>query len=181
MAQQYTYPLEYYIYCFQNMNCARMKGQVAPHKSMMLLAVMRGIELRELTNGFVPVNERMKALFENCWKKYVGDSPVFNPVFSTPFFHLDYEPFWTLLKRPEWEEKREYSSFQTLRKNYFGAMMPGDLWEYMMNDSSRKLLRRALLEKYIPEWTPEEKGANPGIVAESDERNDEHRYPRDAA
>ena len=48
--------LQYYISCFTSINCNKYRGQVAPHKAMMLIAVMDEIDNEHLTNGFVPTN-----------------------------------------------------------------------------------------------------------------------------
>lgn len=60
--------LQYYISCFTSMNCNKYRGQVAPHKAMMLIAVMDEIANGHLTNGFVPHNDRMVKAFECTWQ-----------------------------------------------------------------------------------------------------------------
>ena len=137
------------------MNCNKYRGQVAPHKAMMLIAVMEEIAKGHLTNGFVPLNDTMVHAFENAWKRYVGSSSVFNPVFATPFFHLGSEPFWELMKSNHHVVKKEYS-LGALRESFFGAKLPDDLFGYMEDATSRQLLKRVLLEKYVPNWIDKE-------------------------
>lgn len=140
-------PLQVYVSQFRSMNCNKNKGKIAPHKGIMLLAVMECIANGSITNGFVPHNEMMVRNFERLWGQYVGHSLYFNPMFATPFFHLGSEPFWKLMKSDEYELHKEYS-FVALRKCFYGAKIEDDLWEYMMNVTSRKLLVRAILEKF---------------------------------
>lgn len=143
------YPLQYYISCFGRMNCNKRKGETAPHKAVLLLAVIEEVRLGHITNGFVPLNDQMVAAFKREWRRYVGESELFNPVFETPFFHLDYEPFWELMKREPFKVMREYS-LPRLRENFFGAKIPDELCDYMADDASCRLLKKALIEKYLP-------------------------------
>lgn len=141
--------LQYYVSCFASLNCAKVQGQFAPHKAMMLIAVMEEIVNGHLTNGFVPHNDRMVKAFEAAWRRYVGDSSVFNPAFATPFFHLANEPFWKLMKTDGYIEKKEYS-LNALRESFYGAKLPDDLWDFMEEPACRHRLKRALLDKYCP-------------------------------
>lgn len=142
------YPLWHYVDLFESMNCNRHHGRVAPHKAVMLLAVMKGVETGFITNGFVPINEKMKGLFETMWRKYVGVSVHFNPRFETPFFHLSNEPFWQLMKREEYVEKEEYS-FPALQRNFYGAKISDDLFDHITNAASRQRLVKALTDKFL--------------------------------
>ena len=147
--------LQYYISCFTSMNCNKYRGQVAPHKAMMLIAVMEEIANGHITNGFVPHNDRMVKAFEYTWQRYVGVSGVFNPVFETPFFHLSNEPFWKLMKSDCYVEKKEYS-LGVLRESFYGAKISDDLYQYMEEPASRQRLMRALLDKFVPNWNDNE-------------------------
>ena len=146
------------------MNCNKYRGQVAPHKAMMLIAVMEETANGHITNGFVPHNDRMVKAFEYAWRRYVDASSVFNPAFATPFFHLSNEPFWTLMKSDCYVEKKEYS-LGALRESFFGAKLPDDLCQYMAEPASRQRLMRALLDKFVPNWNDNE---DTWMVAESE-------------
>ena len=147
--------LQYYISCFTSMNCNKYHGQVAPHKAMMLIAVMEEIANGHLTNGFVPHNDTMVKAFESTWKRYVGKSSVFNPVFATPFFHLNNEPFWKLMKSEKYTERKEYS-LGALRESFYGAKISDDLCQFIEEPACRQRLKRALLDKFIPNWKDNE-------------------------
>jgi len=156
--------LQYYITCFTSMNCNKYRGQVAPHKAMMLIAVMEEISNGHLTNGFVPHNNVMVKAYELAWRRYVGKSCVFNPVFATPFFHLNTEPFWSLMKSDCYVEKKEYS-LGALRDSFYGAKLKDDLCQYMSEQASRQRLKRALLDKFVPNWQDNEEA---WMIAESE-------------
>lgn len=144
--------LQYYLSCFAGMNCNKLRGQVAPHKAMMLIAVMDEVACGHITNGFVPLNDVMVRSFESAWQRYVGAGGVFHPVFATPFYHLGNEPFWELMKSNQHVVRKEYS-LSALRQSFFGAKLPDDLMCYMQDAASRQLLKRVLLEKYVPNRT----------------------------
>ena len=142
-------PLPYYLQCFAKLNCNKQRGLVAPHKAVLLIAVMEDVAHGLITNGFVPVNDRMVDSFNRVWERLVGESSVFNPVFSTPFYHLSSEPFWKLMRTDEYRQQREYS-LPRLRESFYGAKLPDDLMGYMEDDGCRRLLTKVLLERYIP-------------------------------
>lgn len=162
------FPLWHYIHLFEAMNCNKHHGRVAPHKAVMLLAVMKGVETGFVANGFVPINKKMKDLFESQWRAYVGMNAYFNAVFSTPFFHLANEPFWTLMKRDEYDEKKEYS-FSSLQRNFFGAKISDDLFDYMLDTETRKQLFRALTDKF---FGGSNRNTNGYVVNVPDEKGD---------
>ena len=146
------------------MNCNKYRGQVAPHKAIMLIAVMEETANGHITNGFVPHNDRMVKAFECAWRRFVGASSVFNPAFATPFFHLSNEPFWKLMKSDSYVEKKEYS-LGALRESFYGAKLPDDLSQYMVEPASRQRLKHALLDKFVPNWNGNE---DTWMVAESE-------------
>jgi len=137
------------------------------------LAVMKGVESGFITNGFVPINDKMKTLYESTWRTYVGMSMHFNPIFSTPFFHLANEPFWQLMRREGYEEREEYS-FPALQRNFFGAKISDDLFDHMTNAASRLRLVKALTDCYLRggkdsyERGGEEGERGEGLAAEGD-------------
>lgn len=141
-------PLGYYMSRFEKMNCNKYAGIIAPHKAVMLLSVMQGVKRGAITNGFVPVNEWMKALYNLIWKQCIGNHWHYDCSFETPFFHLSGEPFWKLVKRDEFVEMKKYS-FAALQHSFYGAMLPDSLFSYMCDASSRDKLIRVLTEKFL--------------------------------
>lgn len=142
-------PLAYYVKRFEGLNCNKRQGETAPHKAVMLLAVIEEVACGNITNGFVPLNERMVEAFERQWERHVGESALFNPVFATPFFHLEFESFWELMRRDPFQKRQEYTLPQ-LRENFYGAKIPDELCEYMAEPASRRVLQKALIEQYLP-------------------------------
>lgn len=146
--------LQYYIARFSTMNCNKQRGMTAPHKAMMLVAVMEEVAEGRITNGFVPHNKKMEEAFVRVWKKHVGTSVVFRPSFHNPFFHLSNEPFWKLMKSDEYFFAEKYTLPQ-LRKAFYGARIEDELFSFMEETQTRQILIKTLLEKFIPNWKPE--------------------------
>ncbi|MCC8118317.1 MAG: hypothetical protein LIP09_06165 [Bacteroidales bacterium] len=57
-----------WIAAMRRLNCNKHKGAVAPHKPILLFAVMAEIERGAITNCFVPLTEQMKRAFEAQWR-----------------------------------------------------------------------------------------------------------------
>ena len=61
-------------------------------------------------------------------------------------------------------EKKEYS-LGALRESFYGAKLPDDLCQYMEEPASRQRLKRALLDRFVPNWNENE---DTWMVAESE-------------
>ena len=88
--------LNTYAHYFSTLNRATVKGEKAPHKIIMLLAVIDLVAQGHISSPDIVLDDRLKQLFNMLWARYVGESSVFSSVVRTPFIHLDYEPFWEL-------------------------------------------------------------------------------------
>lgn len=141
--------LDIYKAQFKAMRCNKQKGVIAPHKVIMLLAVMEEIANGHITNGFIPLNETMVNAFKKVWNFYVQDTLIFKPNFETPFFHLSSEPFWSLVKSDDYTESPKFS-LGKLRKSFYGATIPDDLYALMQCPSDRRVLVRVLIEMLKP-------------------------------
>ena len=58
----------------------------------------------------------------------------------------------------------EYS-LGALRESFYGAKLPDNLCQYMVEPASRQRLKRALLDKFVPNWNDNE---DTWMVAESE-------------
>lgn len=121
---------EYSLY-FSSLNRATMKGQKAPHKIILLLAIIDLVGQEYIKNTHIVLDDHLKNRFNTLWERYVGRSSVFNPVARTPFFHMDYEPFWRLCK----SEPREPLS----------ALMSEELFKLLQGENNRAYFRRLLI------------------------------------
>lgn len=88
--------LQKYAHYFSTLNRASLKGERAPHKIIMLLAVIDLVGQGHISSPAIVLDDRLKQQFNLLWSRYVGESSVFTPVARTPFIHMDFEPFWRL-------------------------------------------------------------------------------------
>lgn len=68
------------------------------------------------------------------------------------------------MKSDSYIEKKEYS-LGAIRESFYGAKLPDDLCQYMAEPASRQRLKRALLDKFVPNWNDNE---DTRMVAESE-------------
>jgi putative restriction endonuclease len=123
----------------------------APHKPILLLAVLdlvhRGAittPFIEVTGGLVELNE----LFNLYWRLIVPLGQTSSIAF--PFSRLDREPFWELIPQPGKTITaaiiNNTASVSYLRKHALGAKLDDNLFQIMQTGKGREALREALLQ-----------------------------------
>lgn len=131
------------------------KYGLAPHKPVLLLAVVDGFEKGYLWGNEVPISEELLTSFHDYWKLLVDTENDAN--FSLPFFHLGSEKsgFWRL--KP-WGEKEipvtksnSIKSFRALCETVECAVLSNELAQALQNPASRNEIKAALLERYFPD------------------------------
>lgn len=143
--------LSSYLHQFSNLHRNKLKGEIAPHKPIMLLSVMDLIEAGFITSNKIEFSEMLEERFKSNWKRYVKTDSVFKPNAGTPFWHLSYEPFWRLVPFCGGEEtlaqlkkSNPYSS-GTIRKNIRYAEIDIELFELMKDVVGRKELKQCIM------------------------------------
>lgn len=123
----------------------------APHKPLLLMALMDLIARGDITSSFIDVTGdlvELNELFSGYWHKVVPLTQTSSIAF--PFFHLKNEPFWELLavpgKEPELVAMKNIGSVSQLRAVVLGAKMDDDLFLLLQQPESRNALRQVLLE-----------------------------------
>ena len=154
--------LEYYCALFAKLTRApgRMWGQEtrnrAPHKPLLLLAVMdlvaRGVlssRIVRVTGELVELNE----LFTDYWRCIVPVTQTSSIAF--PFSRLHTEPFWKLVPVPGREITRpivnSISTVSQLRNVALGAEIDKALFVHMTSADGRRSLATALLQSCFSE------------------------------
>ena len=138
----------YYEQCFGHLNVNRMGGQVAPHKPILLLAIMDLVECEIILLPQIELGEALIAAFKWNWVRLVPKVTHFKPVIGTPFYHLSGEPFWRLVpKDPSYAPNT--TNITTLRGNYQYAEIDPELFVLMLDADARLNLRKVLIETYL--------------------------------
>ncbi|QXE89230.1 HNH endonuclease [Geomonas subterranea] len=122
----------------------------APHKPILLLAVMDLIQRGVITAPFIDACGdlvELNELFGLYWLRIVPLGQTSSIAF--PFSRLDREPFWHLLPHPGKEITPSIitstTSITYLRKHVLGATIDDELFLLMKSAAGRESLREALL------------------------------------
>ena len=83
--------LQYYISCFTPMNCNKYRGQVAPHKAVMIMATMELVESGQISSNVIHLDKELKDKFKEVWKKVVSEGSPFKCEYRNPFTYMDSE------------------------------------------------------------------------------------------
>jgi putative restriction endonuclease len=142
----------------------------APHKPLLLLAVMDMIASGSLSENFILLNPRLVDGFDRYWSSVMGAGPPGNPVL--PFFHLRSEGFWHLQPVPGKGEILAYvdqiRSAQQLRDLVAGAELDVQLFLLLQQPELRDLLRDTLIHSCFAPELHHALRSNAQVEAEAD-------------
>ena len=132
--------LAYYKKLFAHLNVNKMGGQVAPHKPLLLLAIMDLVECEVIMLPQIELGEALIAAFKWNWVRYFSKETRFKPIIGTPFYHMSGEPFWRLVpKDPSYAPNT--TNITTLREHYEYAEIDSELFILMLDADARQRLR----------------------------------------
>lgn len=140
--------LNEYIDCLSHLSVNKKGAYVAPHKAVLLLTVFDLIKKGEIDSPFIPLTKSLEKAFELTWNDLVGSHSHFSCALNYPFQHMSSSPFWTLVKRPSYEFKKEYS-MSALKKNFAGAVIKEDLFQLIKDETSRIKMEQVLIQAYL--------------------------------
>lgn len=162
--------LNYYIYHLSHLHTARYKGKAAPHKAVLLLAVMELIEQGVITSNEIELTDSLVDKFNDIWHRYRGATSIFTPDIGKPYYHMQHEPFWHLVEEgdenymlaeslglPHVAKKlpaRSSYSVKTLRSAFCYAALSQDLFEHMKTAEARDKLKVVLINNYLVSKEP---------------------------
>ena len=138
----------------QSLNQGQTRYGQAPHKPVLLLAVIDGFEKGYLIGREIPISEELVTSFHDYWRFLV--TTKHSPTFAMPFFYLKNESsgFWKLNNVPGKliPDTKNYSgkSIRALTKTVQSASLSEELYSLLSNNEERQKLRRLLLERYFP-------------------------------
>ncbi|OGW54850.1 MAG: HNH endonuclease [Nitrospirae bacterium RBG_13_43_8] len=128
----------------------------APHKPLLLLAVLDLVARGVITSPFIDIHSNLvelNELFTGYWRRIMPHYQSSSIAF--PFPRLHNEPFWKLVAMPG---KRitpavinSITTVSQLRTVALGARMDKDLFHFMQQPNSRNALRETLLRSCFSE------------------------------
>jgi len=128
----------------------------APHKPLLLMAVMDLVARGVITSSFIEVTGdlvELNDLFTGYWRRVVPITQKSS--ISFPFSRLHTEPFWELVPVSGREITREainnITSVSQLRGIAIGARLDDDLFLLLQSPENRMALRQVLLQSCFSE------------------------------
>lgn len=139
---------------FASLNTAKIAGKNAPHKAVLLLAIMDLVEAGIINSPRIELTERLESSFCRVWKRYIGTSLIFTPKVATPFWHMQTEPFYRLYMNNGQliNGGTGRYSIKWLRENTY-ALIDDPLLHLMQDENARAELRVVLISKYLNDLT----------------------------
>ena len=159
--------LRHYIDAFSHLHTAKVKGHRAPHKAVLLLAIIDLVEENEILAPRIELTDKLENKFNNVWNRYLGTSAIFTPDITKPFFHMQHERFWRLVEHEEanmmvaedspWiAPKKETKdlpqgsySVKAMRNAFAYAEIDNSLFMLLQNNDARAMLRVILIKEYL--------------------------------
>lgn len=86
----------YFLEIARNLSRNKYKGCYAPHKSVMIMAIMELVESGHITTNVIHLDKELKNKFKEVWQKVVPVGSPFKCEYRNPFTYMDSEPFWDL-------------------------------------------------------------------------------------
>jgi putative restriction endonuclease len=120
----------------------------APHKPILLLSLIDGIEQGWIVNNQVPITPELVAAFKENWSLLVDTHHQAD--FTQPFYYLQTEGFWHVVTRTGQAMPAHIRSIQTLNTLVSYGTFDEPLYAFLLEPGSRTLIRQALLDTYFP-------------------------------
>lgn len=155
--------VDYFVRAFGNLRRDSKNGG-APHKPILLLAVIHEYEAGRITDQRIFITPELTHSFSVYWNQLVRTNH--DPRFALPFFHLTGEKgqWWKLIPNTGcelWiENAGSMRSFGNLNPAVAFAEIDMGLFSLLSTSESRQLLKSVLLKSYFPNQTIEDQDDN---------------------
>lgn len=148
--------LSYYIDKFANLKVDRASGSPAPHKPILLLAVIEQFDRGKISHNQIYLTPELIATFLKYWSNLVITDHRSD--ISLPFFHLAGKSkvkFWHLMPNPGFEaviaSGTKIKGLSALRNTVKYAYLDDELYGYLQDSSSRLQLSKILVRTWFPD------------------------------
>lgn len=124
---------------------------IAPHKPILLLAVLDAIERGHVAANFIELTPDLVAAFRAYWRVLVPEG-TWQDKLALPFRHLVYDGFWTLTKNGSPVSSEMLGNSPTIKQmttEVDGAQLADDLWRLLQDRTALHALRTHLLSHYF--------------------------------
>lgn len=136
-----------------SLRCNIKHGIRAPHKPVLMLAVVHGFENGFLQGNQVFISPELISAFKQIWNLLVTTDH--DPNMALPFYHLGGEPFWKLVPKPEISAsivmERKSRQLSTLDSVIAYARIEAEMAEWFNSPEKRAAISQTILHKYFPD------------------------------
>lgn len=84
----------YFLEIASSLNRNKYKGCYAPHKAVMIMAVMELVRSGHIASNVILLDKELKEHFKDVWQRVVPAGSPFNCDYRNPFIYMASEPFW---------------------------------------------------------------------------------------
>jgi putative restriction endonuclease len=146
--------LNYFLRRIETLRIGRTRDAPAPHKPLLLLAVLDLIEAGEIQANRIEPSPRLVEAFLKYWNHIgVGYARVF-----LPFYHLKTAGFWHLHPRKGKElilnSARAFHAMSQLAGTVAYASLDDDLFTLLLNPESRECVRQKIIDAHLAPHRP---------------------------
>lgn len=141
---------DYYAHRLAQLRIDRSHGRPAPHKPLLLLAVIELIERGIISRNEIEISPELVSAFLNYWGAVY---PTQKGVLALPFFHLKSDGFWHFLPQEGFEKTlktvRHIKSNYQLRDMVKYVFLDSELFNLLLSDNNRNMFRRIIVNNYF--------------------------------
>jgi len=119
----------------------------APHKPLLLLSIMDGIENGWIISSHFQFNDSIGETFFDYWENLFDEKRETS--IALPLYHMKSEPFWKLIYKQGEKEFTYSPSLGALLKRVESFEIDQNMFQIMSDPSENKKLRFLLFENYF--------------------------------
>lgn len=143
--------LKHYVQRFRKLRQGVTPYGPAPHKPVLLLAVLHGVEAGWITENRIELSPELVGTFKSLWRALV--STGHSPLVAQPFFYMRSEKFWHHVPNPGFENwvkaTRNCQSLGALHQAVAYVQLDPDLFALIISPAHRAILKQTLLKTYF--------------------------------
>ena len=149
---------QHYKTAFSSLHTAKSHGKPAPHKALLLLALIDMVESGQIRDSRIELTDQLEQHFNALFRKYIGKSLLFHPDVCKPYYHMRHESFWHLVPKDGHGAVRSQDvrySKAWLNGEFSHAQIDEELFDLLQDDGVRAQFRVLLISTYLADQPAE--------------------------
>lgn len=139
--------LELYRSMFMTLKRGNGHGIFSNAKPLFVITILESIPHILPINRIEITNERFIEKYKAQFKKF--KQQILTP-FQKPFYHLDSEPFYSLVWKNDIRERLMYSPSKAfIKERILYAKLEDDLWTLLQDEGNREYLKSCIIKYYL--------------------------------